>query len=81
MDDEILQRIQSIFWAGFADDDQTQATIRQVWQQDAYLMDTHTAVAMHVYEDYLHQTGDNTVTVIASTASPFNSPAVLLPPS
>ena len=34
-------------------------------------MDTHTAVAMHVYEDYLHQTGDNTVTVIASTASPF----------
>lgn len=71
VDDEILQRIQSIFWAGFADDDQTQATIRQVWQQDAYLMDTHTAVAMHVYEDYLHQTGDNTVTVIASTASPF----------
>ena len=71
VDDEILTQIQSLFWAGYADDDQTRETIRQVWQKDAYLMDTHTAVAMHVYEDYLRQTGDNTVTVIASTASPF----------
>ena len=34
-------------------------------------MDTHTAVAYKVYEDYRKNTGDETVTVIASTASAF----------
>lgn len=33
--------------------------------------DTHTAVAVRVYEDYRARTGDETPTVIASTASPF----------
>jgi threonine synthase len=35
------------------------------------VIDTHTAVASHVYEQYKKETNDNTVTVIASTASPF----------
>ena len=34
-------------------------------------MDTHTAVAENVYEQYVAQTHDTTKTVIASTASPF----------
>ena len=34
-------------------------------------MDTHTAVASSVYSKYVEKTGDKTVTVIASTASPF----------
>ncbi|MBQ8002707.1 MAG: threonine synthase, partial [Clostridia bacterium] len=36
-----------------------------------YTMDTHTAVAVKVYDDYVKKTGDMTKTVIASTASPF----------
>ncbi len=34
-------------------------------------MDTHTAVAQRVYEKYIEETGDKTVTVVASTAHPF----------
>ena len=33
--------------------------------------DTHTAVAVKVYEDYKKATGDDTKTVIASTANPY----------
>ena len=34
-------------------------------------MDTHTAVAYKVYEDYRKESGDETPTVIASTASAY----------
>ena len=34
-------------------------------------MDTHTSVAKRVYNNYVNETGDNTKTVIVSTASPF----------
>ena len=34
-------------------------------------MDTHTAVASAVYEKYKKETGDDTKTLIASTASPY----------
>ena len=34
-------------------------------------MDTHTGVAQAVYNKYTAETGDETKTIIASTASPF----------
>ena len=36
-----------------------------------YLLDTHTAVAFRVYKQYTEESGDKTLTVIASTASPY----------
>jgi len=66
------------FRAGCCDDQQTKETIRSLWEKEKYLCDTHTAVAVKVYEDYRAQTGDSTPTVIASTASPFKfCPAVV----
>ena len=41
-----------------------------MWRENHYLMDTHTAVAYKVYEDY-RRSGDETPTVIASTASAY----------
>jgi threonine synthase len=35
------------------------------------VIDTHTAVAAHVYREYRKSTGDSLETVIASTASPY----------
>ncbi len=35
------------------------------------MIDTHTAVAASVYGKYVEETGDQTPTVIVSTASPF----------
>ena len=59
------------FFGGFATEEETFATIKKVFDNTGYLMDTHTAVASSVYSKYVKETGDKTVTVIASTASPF----------
>ena len=69
--DAVKEKVARYFYGGYCDDEGTAATIEKVWREYSYLMDTHTAVAYHVYEDYVKQTGDTTKTVIASTANPF----------
>ena len=64
-------RIREVFYGGFCDDADTLAEIAWVNNEYGYVMDTHTAVAMNVYEQYKKETGDETKTVIVSTASPF----------
>ena len=59
------------FYAGCCNDEQTKATIKEYYEKFSYTCDTHTAVAVKVYEDYVKATGDKTKTVIASTASPY----------
>ena len=49
----------------------TQTTIADYYQNKGYLIDTHTAVAVNVMEQYRAATGDETVTVFVSTASPY----------
>ena len=46
----------------------------KVYDENKYLIDTHTAVAYSVYSDYVNKTNDKTKTVIASTAHPFKFP-------
>jgi len=67
----VRDRIGGLFWADFSSDQETQITIRRVWEEKQYLLDTHTAVAYNVYEKYVESSGDKTTTVIVSTASPF----------
>lgn len=69
--DAVKAKIKSLFWAGFADDDETMATIKACKEQFDYVIDTHTAVGKAVYDKYAALTGDKTKTIIASTASPF----------
>lgn len=64
-------KIHRIFWGGCSNDEETMASIRSVYEDCGYLMDTHTAVAMDVYDKYVIYTGDLSKTVIVSTASPF----------
>lgn len=59
------------FYGGFATEADTLARIGKLYGDTGYVIDTHTAVASHVYEQYKAETGDTTKTVIASTASPF----------
>ena len=78
VDDETLSKIKEVFAAGCCDDTATKATIAKYFKEHNYLCDTHTAVAVTVYDRYVETTGDSTPTVIASTASPFKfSRAVL----
>jgi threonine synthase len=59
------------FFGSFADMERTHAALAQLWNEEEYLIDTHTAVAYAVYLDYLRFTSDPTKTLIASTASPY----------
>ncbi|WP_218666116.1 threonine synthase [Streptococcus dysgalactiae] len=72
------EAIFSQFVAGFATEAETAAEIKRVFELDDYVMDPHTAVASAVYQNYRHETGDDTPTLIASTASPYKFPGVVV---
>lgn len=76
--DKCRERLQGLFYAGYLDDEGTFDVIRECFEKYHYLCDTHTAVAIGVYEQYAAQTGDTAVTVIASTASPYKFPTSVL---
>ena len=76
--DDVKAKLAAEFYGGFCDDDQTKAAIRAMFDKYSYLCDTHTAVAVKVYEDYRRETGDTTKTVIVSTASPYKFGASVL---
>jgi len=59
------------FWGGSATVEETNQTIGEMYKENGYLIDTHTAVGYKVYRDYVKQTGDETPTLIASTASAY----------
>ena len=68
---EVKEKIQETFNCGFCDDARTLNTIEKVFSANGYLMDTHTAVAYTVLQDYRAATADDTTAVVVSTASPF----------
>ncbi len=68
---DLLEKLQVHFDAGFCSDEAAKIAIGAVYREKDYLMDPHTAVAYHVLEDYRRRTGDETVTLLVSTASPF----------
>ncbi len=76
--DEIKAKLQADFVGGFCDDADTKKTIHDFKAQYGYTCDTHTAVAVKVYFDYIAKTGDTTKTIIASTASPYKFSASVL---
>jgi len=69
--DAIKAKLADLYWGGCCDEQGTAATIADYWQNKGYLIDTHTAVAANVMEQYRKATGDGTLTVFASTASPY----------
>ncbi len=76
--DQIKAKIKDEFYGGCANDKETLEAIGETFDKYGYLTDTHTAVAMKVYNDYVKETGDNTVNVIVSTASPYKFAAGVL---
>ena len=66
------------FSSGCCGDADTKRTIRAVFDEKGYLMDTHTAVACKVLNDYRAKTGDERCAVVVSTASPFKFAADVL---
>lgn len=59
------------FEAGFATEEDTLNTIKEVFDKTGYVIDTHTAVAAFVANEYRNKNTSHNKLLIASTASPF----------
>lgn len=75
---ELISKIQSVFDAGYTTEDNVDSTIKNHFEKYHYLCDTHTAVAVKVYDEYVKATNDDIPTVIDSTASPYKFSASVL---
>ena len=67
----LKDEIGRLFAGGACSEDDTMRSIASIYNKHGYLIDTHTAVAANVLNKYREKTGDETKTVIVSTASPF----------
>ena len=63
--------IDRAFAGGWCSEDETGATIKDIFEEYHYLCDTHTAVAVKTAKDYMSKTADGLQMLIASTASPY----------
>ncbi len=59
------------FYGNYSTEEETAQAIKNLYDATGYIIDTHTGVAAGVYKKYREETGDETKTVIVSTASPF----------
>lgn len=75
---EEFKKLRAEFDCGFCDDAQAASAIKSFYDMTGYVCDTHTAVALKVYQDYRDRSGDKTPVLLASTASPFKFPASVL---
>jgi threonine synthase len=69
--DEMKKVIRDEFYADCVFKDDTEKTIKTVYEKHGYLLDTHTAVAYRTLETYKQSTNDKTVSIVLSTASPY----------
>lgn len=69
--DSIKNCLKNQYWGGFCGEEDTARAIAAYYRERGYLIDPHTAVAADVLEQYRRETGDRTVTVLVSTASPY----------
>ncbi|MBR4910296.1 MAG: threonine synthase [Clostridia bacterium] len=71
VNDCLKSKMQELFYGNCCTDEETIDTIAETYKKYGYLCDTHTAVAVGVYNKYVNDTGDLRPAVIASTASPY----------
>ena len=71
VDDAAKEKLQAVMYGGWASQEACAAEIKRVWDEEKYLIDPHTAVAVNVMRAYREETGDMRPCVVASTASPF----------
>ncbi len=76
--DETHAKIEKNFCGFCCDEEGTRETIRKYFENNGYLMDTHTAVAANCAEQYRQKTCDNTEMLVVSTASPYKFAADVL---
>lgn len=69
--DELKKKIDEHFSGLFCDEEGTAEEIRSTFENDGYLIDTHTAVGLHSAKKYMEKNRDGMKMLVASTASPY----------
>lgn len=69
------------FYAGFAEEEEIEEVIQQVFMESSYVIDPHTAVAKKVADDYRKMEKEPLKMMIVSTASPYKFPACFIGPN
>ena len=69
--EDLRRAVQAEFTGGWCSDRACREEIGRLWQEQGYLMDTHTAVASRVLDDLRAREGVRRPCVVLSTASPF----------
>ena len=77
IDEETRSKISTLFTSGSANEDKTKATIKEVFEEVGYVLDTHSAVAYSVALDYAKANAQEPI-VCLSTASPYKFPQAVM---
>ena len=64
----------SDFYGNYANINEVYEAIKELYNNEGYLMDTHTAVGYVVLNKYRKETSDYRQALVASTASPYKFP-------
>ncbi|WP_249662967.1 threonine synthase [Lentilactobacillus buchneri] len=67
---EVLANIQQDFYCGYSTDEDIERSIAEVYEQNGYLMDPHTAAGYKVMRNY-QKLDPETPMILLSTASPY----------
>ncbi|MBE6611127.1 MAG: threonine synthase [Ruminococcaceae bacterium] len=71
VDAALKTKLDEHFTGLYCDEAGTAATIRQTFEEDKYLIDTHTAVGLSCAKQYMAKNKSGLKMVVASTASPY----------
>ena len=74
IDPETMDTVRRDFSAGWLDEQQVIDTIGKCYAETGYMLDTHTACGYGFLSQYKAETGDQTVSIVMSTASPYKFP-------
>lgn len=69
--ENIMAKIRETFCGYWTDEDTCRNTIHDLFESEHVLIDPHTAVALAAKKKYTSETGDETPSIILSTASPY----------
>ena len=68
---DVMEKLRAVFSGYWLGEGETAAVIRDTFENDRYLVDTHTAVGLGCLRQYRAESGDTRKAVLASTASPY----------
>ncbi|MBO5111252.1 MAG: threonine synthase [Clostridia bacterium] len=78
VDAQVKAELDRCFSGYYCSEENTAKTIRETFEKEGYLCDTHTAVGLYCAKAYMADTDDHRPVILASTANPYKFAASVL---